>query len=596
MQNNPFPQPICDQIWNDKYRLITPNLDIRNDNSVQDTWDRIARACAGDDQELYNFLYSALEDFKFLPAGRITAGAGSGRNVTLFNCLAGSTPILTMEYGLVPIQLIAGQVVHILDGNGDWVQAPINTFEPQPTRTVTFTGGYNNRQTYSVDSTDNHRWILSDGSEVTTDNLLTNSELKTVIRKNVDEDLEYGSGVTHGIVYGDGSKDYGLKFRIQLCGKKSQLSSYFSNWKKTTPPSCNGDSIYFGTNGEDMKSLPVGKSVEYMTGFLRGWFATDGCVDTRDGKPSITCGETEADWIKQFGPIAGMEVAYTSKLNSTTNYGQRNKEIFNVSFRKWTMIPEDFLLQHHQVNFKPVVMTWKVDGVFGLGDSEPVYCPSVSTTQSFQLGMGVHTSNCYVMGTIPDSMGGIFDMLKEAALTMQQGGGIGYDFTTLRPKDSPVKGVDADASGPLTFMNVWDAMCRTVMSAGSRRGAMMATMRCDHPDIEDFITAKSDTNRLRMFNVSVLATDEFMSCVENDADWPLMHEVPPAEPVTWNNVTQINGKHIYKVIRAKDLWETMMKSTYDYAEPGVLFIDRINNMNNLHYCEDISATNPCGMH
>jgi ribonucleoside-diphosphate reductase alpha chain len=288
MQNNSFPQPICDQIWNAKYRLITPNLDIRNDNSVQDTWDRIARACAEDDQELYNFLYSALEDFKFLPAGRITAGAGSGRNVTLFNC--------------------------------------------------------------------------------------------------------------------------------------------------------------------------------------------------------------------------------------------------------------------------------------------------------------------YVMGTIPDSISGIFDMLKEAALTMQQGGGIGYDFTTLRPKDSPVKGVDADASGPLTFMDVWDAMCRTVMSAGSRRGAMMATMRCDHPDIEDFITAKSDTNRLRMFNVSVLATDEFMSCVKNDADWPLMHEVPPAEPVTWNNVTQINGKHIYKVIRAKDLWETMMKSTYAYAEPGVLFIDRINNMNNLHYCEYISATNPCGMH
>jgi len=176
---------------------------------------------------------------------------------------------------------------------------------------------------------------------------------------------------------------------------------------------------------------------------------------------------------------------------------------------------------------------------------------------------------------------------------MQQGGGIGYDFTTLRPKDSPVKGVDADASGPLTFMNVWDAMCRTVMSAGSRRGAMMATMRCDHPDIEDFITAKSDTNRLRMFNVSVLATDEFMSCVENDADWPLMHEVPPAEPVTWNNVTQINGKHIYKVIRAKDLWETMMKSTYDYAEPGVIFIDQINQANNLNYCETISATNPC---
>jgi ribonucleoside-diphosphate reductase alpha chain len=122
--------------------------------------------------------------------------------------------------------------------------------------------------------------------------------------------------------------------------------------------------------------------------------------------------------------------------------------------------------------------------------------------------------NCYVLGTIPDSMGGIFDMLKEAALTMQQGGGIGYDFSTIRPKGAHVKGVDAEASGPLTFMDCWDAMCRTVMSAGSRRGAMMATMRCDHPDIEDFITAKRDPLRLRMFNVSVLVTDAFMEAVE----------------------------------------------------------------------------------
>ena len=129
--------------------------------------------------------------------------------------------------------------------------------------------------------------------------------------------------------------------------------------------------------------------------------------------------------------------------------------------------------------------------------------------------------NCFVMGTIPDSMGGIFDMLKEAALTMQQGGGIGYDFSTIRPKGADVKGVAADASGPLSFMDVWDAMCRTIMSAGSRRGAMMATMRCDHPDIEDFITAKSDPARLRNFNVSVLVTDPFMDAVKADGPWDL---------------------------------------------------------------------------
>jgi ribonucleoside-diphosphate reductase alpha chain len=185
--------------------------------------------------------------------------------------------------------------------------------------------------------------------------------------------------------------------------------------------------------------------------------------------------------------------------------------------------------------------------------------------------------NCFVMGTIPDSMGGIFEMLKEAALTMQQGGGIGYDFSTVRPKGALVKGVAADASGPLSFMDVWDAMCRTIMSAGSRRGAMMATMRCDHPDIEDFITAKSDAARLRMFNVSVLVTDPFMEAVKADKSWDLVFE----------------GK-VFKTVQARDLWNKIMKSTYDFAEPGVIFIDRINKANNLHYCESIAATNPCG--
>ncbi|MFK5997097.1 MAG: adenosylcobalamin-dependent ribonucleoside-diphosphate reductase [Rhodobacterales bacterium] len=185
--------------------------------------------------------------------------------------------------------------------------------------------------------------------------------------------------------------------------------------------------------------------------------------------------------------------------------------------------------------------------------------------------------NCFVMGTIPDSMGGIFDMLKEAALTMQQGGGIGYDFSTLRPKGAPVKGVAADASGPLSFMDVWDAMCRTIMSAGSRRGAMMATMRCDHPDIYQFIEAKQDSVRLRMFNLSVLVTDEFMAAVKVGGTWDLVF-----------------GGTVYKTVDALDLWNKIMQATYDYAEPGVIFIDRINQKNNLQYCETIAATNPCG--
>ena len=192
-------------------------------------------------------------------------------------------------------------------------------------------------------------------------------------------------------------------------------------------------------------------------------------------------------------------------------------------------------------------------------------------------GRSVTLFNCFVMGTIPDSMGGIFDSLKEAALTMQQGGGIGYDFSTIRPKGSDVKGVAADASGPLSFMDVWDSMCRTIMSAGSRRGAMMAVLRCDHPDIEDFIEAKQDPARLRMFNLSVLITDAFMDAVKADAGWDMIFD-----------------GQVYKTVQARVLWDRITRSTYEFAEPGVIFIDRINQLNNLSYCETIAATNPCG--
>ncbi|MCX8231076.1 MAG: adenosylcobalamin-dependent ribonucleoside-diphosphate reductase [Alphaproteobacteria bacterium] len=192
-------------------------------------------------------------------------------------------------------------------------------------------------------------------------------------------------------------------------------------------------------------------------------------------------------------------------------------------------------------------------------------------------GRRVTLFNCFVMNTIEDDMGTIFDNLREAALTMQQGGGIGYDFSTLRPKGALVKGVGADASGPLSFMDVWDAMCRTIMSAGHRRGAMMATLRCDHPDIEAFIEAKHEAGRLRMFNLSVLVTDAFMDAVKNDAPWDL----------TFDGT-------IFDSVSARDLWNKIMRATFAYAEPGVIFIDRINRLNNLAYCETINATNPCG--
>lgn len=207
--------------------------------------------------------------------------------------------------------------------------------------------------------------------------------------------------------------------------------------------------------------------------------------------------------------------------------------------------------------------------------------------------------NCFVDRTIEDSMDGIGDALKDAMLTMQQGGGIGMDFSTLRPSGAHLQRTGAVASGPLPFMEMWDAMCATIMSAGSRRGAMMGTMHCEHPDILKFVEAKHKAGVLTNFNVSVLVTDAFIAAVEEDEDWYLGFNVPRADGkhyfVTDRDDLPWEGTwYAYSKIPARELWDKILQSTYEYSEPGVIFIDRINDTNNLDYCETIHCTNPCG--
>ena len=208
--------------------------------------------------------------------------------------------------------------------------------------------------------------------------------------------------------------------------------------------------------------------------------------------------------------------------------------------------------------------------------------------------------NCFVMGTLEDSIPGIFGALEEGAVTMQQGGGIGYDFSTLRPRGTRARAAGNIASGPISFMQVWDAMCGTILSTGARRGAMMATLRCDHPDIEEFVAAKQQAGQLRRFNLSVQVTDAFMTAVRGDSEWPLVFPAAAFDgdgETTWRNWPGAVGAvrcRVVRRVRARELWQFILLATYDYAEPGVLFVDRINRLNNLWYREQITATNPCG--
>ena len=224
------------------------------------------------------------------------------------------------------------------------------------------------------------------------------------------------------------------------------------------------------------------------------------------------------------------------------------------------------------------------------------------------------TINCTVSGTIEDSMNGILERVQEAGLTLKAGCGIGYEFSTLRPKGAYVSGAGAYTSGPLSFMDIYDKMCFTVSSAGGRRGAQMATFEISHPDVLEFIKAKREDGRLRQFNLSLLITDEFMEAVANDDDWPLVFPLAAQEaedfdlgdpeqilwrewPVSRGYVSNEDGLvacRVYSRIRAKRLWNVIMSSTYDFAEPGFILIDRVNEMNNNWFCENIRATNPCG--
>jgi len=230
------------------------------------------------------------------------------------------------------------------------------------------------------------------------------------------------------------------------------------------------------------------------------------------------------------------------------------------------------------------------------------WCPAGRIQAGAGTSKRVTLINCFVSPEMEDSLAsekgvGIMDVLKDASFTLQMGGGNGTDFSPLRPRGALVGRTGSISAGPLVFMDQQNAMCSTIISAGGRRGALMGTLGCWHPDIEEFIDAKKEPGRLTNFNVSILTSDLFMEAIKDDREWKLWHKAPPAGNIKSEDIIYAPGGekvYVYKTVRARDLWEKIIRSTYNYAEPGVIFINRVNDLNNLKYCEEIQCTNPCG--
>lgn len=848
--------PISKEIHASKYRL--------EGEPFEDMCNRLSSSLS-DNTEHRRKLTDIFLNMRFLPAGRVQTSIGAPKQTTPYNCLSGDTVILTKEYGAIKISEAFEKTVHLLDGNGDWVLSPILCHGEQTTYELTFKGGFN---TQILRSTLEHGWVSPTGSVFVTKNLLSPARRGTKgvgkrsvadLRpsKTISDEFIYNRGVQHGIIYGDGTKNED-GFYIRICSYIEDTLKWFPEYPTSYPPSSNGDPTVFISKGKawtNLKEFPKNENLnhDYLLGFIRGWCAADGCIalDASNNSTSVLCGDiAEYNWLIKWGPVVGFHFTGFTELASVTNFGERKKKSGTIRFRKSSFTFEDILLLDKKQKWSETErnrgLDWRVYGPPSNPKNELVYCPVVGTTHSFALACGVHSRNCFCSGTINDAFSDIMKKATEAGQTMRLGGGIGYDFSTLRPRGSLIKSLNSSASGPVSFMDIYDAVCRTISSSGHRRGAQMGVLRClagntkvhtlnegrvaikdlvgktpylyvvkdgkiavekaacifktgemsvinvhidndtiitctpdhkfmlssgefveakdlkfgsslmafhkrlsnsgyytisvtgtmgkaehkvvynscntpvsksyhihhidmnplnndpsnlqaltreehsklhyadylkgnqervtndrkgktleewlgveratqirenmckakqkqaqekeiwnkgatgneytnhykngfknqyssnhkvikvedlgeicevfdvsmptthnffveevcvhncDHPDIEEFIYAKRNENRLTGFNISVAITDAFMKAVKDDTDFNLK----------WR------GK-IQKTVKARKLWDAIMRSTWDWAEPGVLFIDRMNDENNLWYCETIATTNPC---
>jgi ribonucleoside-diphosphate reductase alpha chain len=586
-----------------------------------DMWMRVARELASVEAteekraEWTKKFYWLLEGFRFVPGGRIMFGAGQPRRSTLLNCLRGDTTVLvrkavevknsvlgysnsiTSQTSLVVstidsmrISDIVGQEVEVLTPIG-WSPVVFRSFGTQTLFKITLKNGD------IFFATENHQWVIRSNKRLikkTTKELMSyrgDNGLVVSLPQRPAKDEKFFEGVVHGIVFGDGAKNlakYCKTYSVWLFGAQRELAKYLPHAHEYAgdQPQLKNSILGGGIRSEyDLKKLPpLSETSSYWYGFICGYVATDGWVDTRASAGIDSHSKEDLEIIKsQLGRI-GLLGKNIFLVRERDPYDGSESFLYRLGFWKASVSEDLFLRSDHLSNFKKSSRTKKkwtvgIKSIETTGVDEEVFCCNEPLTHSFVLGNGVLTGNCYYLPIKSDSLEDIFDFCKEAGRTYSYGGGVGTDISILRPKGSPVNNSAVVSTGSVSFMELFSVTTGTIGQAG-RRGALMITIHVDHPDVVDFIDVKRDLSKVNHANISVCITDNFMKAVEKDESFSLAFKNEKSD--------------VKRVVRARDLWDKLVRSAWASAEPGIIFWDNVKNESPTEYNGmDVHGFNPC---